>query len=637
LALQCKSRPSSSRSHGNKDYKPNRNTANAVQTEEEEVYAFSVGDNKQDKIPVIVGGCEISMIIDSGASANVLDRQTWEWLNRNKVKCESARSNRKLYTYGSEKPLRVIGTITCRVMAGDNSTEGEFCVIDGRGESLLGRATAVRLGVLKVGVDISAVDERLQPIGETIQEKYPEVFRGVGMLKGRAVQLHIDPNVKPVAQPIRRTPFSLRSKVEEKIKELIDMDIIEPVAGPTPWVNPVVVVPKPNGDIRLCIDMRRANEAILRERHPIRSVDEITQDMNGSKVFSKLDLKWGYHQLELTPDSREITTFVTHCGLFRYKRLLFGVSSASEQYQHEIQTTLAGIDGQENISDDIIVHGEDQAEHDKRLEKVVKRLGECGLTLNAAKCQFSMDKLTFVGMVLSEKGVSCTTEKVRAVTEAREPQTASEVRSFLGLVNYCGRFIPDLATVSEPLRHLTKQGTQFEFGMEQKQAFEELKRRLSNAETLGYFDKDAPTQVVADTSPVGLGAILTQHQKDGPRVISYASRSLSDTERRYSQTDKEALALVWTCEKFHPYVYGVPFELITDHKPLEVIYGIKSKPCARIERWVLRMQPYNFKVKYKPGAQNIADSLSRLVVESGAKGNYATKAEEYEICENMRM
>ncbi|KAK3722797.1 hypothetical protein QZH41_007484 [Actinostola sp. cb2023] len=403
------------------------------------------------------------------------------------------------------------------------------------------------------------------------------------MLKGRAVQLHIDPNVKPVAQPIRRTPFSLRSKVEEKIKELIDMDIIEPVAGPTPWVNPVVVVPKPNGDIRLCIDMRRANEAILRERHPIPTVDEITQDMNGSKVFSKLDLKWGYHQLELTPDSREITTFVTHCGLFRYKRLLFGVSLASEQYQHEIQTTLAGIDGQENISDDIIVHGEDQAEHDKRLEKVVKRLGECGLTLNAAKCQFSMDKLTFVGMVLSEKGVSCTTEKVRAVTEAREPQTASEVRSFLGLVNYCGRFIPDLATVSEPLRHLTKQGTQFEFGMEQKQAFEELKRRLSNAETLGYFDKDAPTQVDADASPVGLGAILTQHQKDGPRVISYASRSLSDTERRYSQTEKEALALVWACEKFHPYVYGVPFELITDHKPLEVIYGIKSKPCARIE------------------------------------------------------
>jgi len=181
--------------------------------------------------------------------------------------------------------------------------------------------------------------------------------------------------------------------VEEKIKELVDLDIIEPVQGLTPWVNPVVVVPKPARDIRLCIDMRRANEAIRRARHPIPTVDEITHSMNGSKIFSKLDPKWGYHQLELSPESREITTVVTHCGLFQYKRLLFGVNSASEQYQYEIQTALAGIEGQANISDDIIVHGKDQEEHDSRLEKVIQRLGERGLTLNAEKSQFSMDKL----------------------------------------------------------------------------------------------------------------------------------------------------------------------------------------------------------------------------------------------------
>ena len=320
---------------------------------------------------------------------------------------------------------------------------------------------------------------------------------------------------------------------------------------------------------------------------------------------------------------------MTHCGLFRYKRLLFGVNSASEQYQHEIQTALAGIDGQENISDDIIVHGKDQAEHDANLELVIKRLGERGLTLNAAKCQFSMDKLTFVGMVLSANGISCAADKVEAVTSAREPQSASETRSFLGLVNYCGRFIPDLATISEPLTRLTKAGTPFVFGEEQNQAFAELKKRLTNSETLGYFDKDAPTQVIADASPVGLGAVLTQISKDGPRIISYASRSLTSTETRYSQTEKEALALIWACEKFHPYIYGVPFELITDHKPLEVIYGPRSKPCARIERWVLRMQPYKFKVKYQPGPKNIADPLSRLVssMENGSK--CSSQAEEY--------
>ena len=175
----------------------------------------------------------------------------------------------------------------------------------------------------------------------------------------------------------------------------------------------------------------------------------------------------------------------------------------------------------------------DQAEHDARLETVIKRLGERGLTINAAKCQFSMDKLTFVGMVLSANGISCAADKVEAITSAREPQNASETRSFLGLVNYCGRFMPDLATISEPLRRLTKAGTPFVFGKEQREAFVELKKCLSNSETLGYFDKDAPTQIIADASPVGLGAVLTQVNKDGPRIISYASRSLTSTGTRY--------------------------------------------------------------------------------------------------------
>ena len=167
------------------------------------------------------------------------------------------------------------------------------------------------------------------------------------------------------------------------------------------------------------------------------------------------------------------------------------------------------------------------------------------------------------------------------------------------------------------------------FCTEQKEAFEELKRRLSSAETLGYFNKNAPTQVIADASPEGLGAVLTQLHKDGPRIISYASRSLTETERRYSQTENEALALIWTCEKFHPYIYGTPFELVTDHKPLEVIYGSKSRPCARIERWVLRMQPYKFKVIYQPGPKNIADLLSRLVSREESGSKHSSQAEIY--------
>ena len=196
-----------------------------------------------------------------------------------------------------------------------NTTNAEFCVINGKRDPLLGRDTATGLAVLKIGIDIVAVNTSSQSIGEVLQDKYPELFSGVGNLKDRAVQLHIDPNVKPVAQPIRKTPFPLRSKVEERLQEPISLDIIEPATVPTPWVNPIVVIPKSEGDIRLCIGKHRANEAIL--RHPIPTVDEILQSLNGSKVFSKLDMRWGYHQLELPPESREITTFVTVQTVFR--------------------------------------------------------------------------------------------------------------------------------------------------------------------------------------------------------------------------------------------------------------------------------------------------------------------------------
>ena len=538
----------------------------------------------------------------------------WSKLKRETIECVSKKSNKpeKLYPYGSKKPLEVLGTFSALTKVGEAVVKAEFVVIDGEGEALLGRETAVQLGVLQLGVPVYSLKSK-----EEILHDYKGIFEGVGKLTGFQVKLHVDPEVPAVAQPVRRTPFSLPEKVKEKIEELVAMDIIEPVEGPTPWVSPVVVVPKQNDEIRLCVDMRRGNEAIIRERYQIPTLEEVLYDLNQSTAFSKLDLKWGYHQLELHPDSRSITTFTTHCGLYRYKRLMFGTNSAPEVYQHVIQQTLQGCEGVANISDDNIVHGRSTEEHNKRLQQVLKRLKEKNLTLNAEKCKLHMTQLVFVGLVLTDKGNGPTEDKVRAIVDAREPQNASEVRSFLGLANRNARFIPDFATVAEPLRRLTKKGVRFEFGDEQRKALTELKKRLSSAEILGYFDKDAKTLIITDASPVGLGAVLIQEQHGVKRIISYASKSLSDVEKRYSQTEKEALAIVWACERFHVYLYGIEFELYTDHKPLETIYSSRSRPCARIERWTLRLQPDKFKVKYLPGGQNIADPLSRLSQTGG--------------------
>lgn len=218
-----------------------------------------------------------------------------------------------------------------------------------------------------------------------------------------------------------------------------------------------------------------------------------------------------------------------------------------------------------------------------------------------------------MGHILSKLGIGLANDKVKAVVEARRPTAAGEVRGFLCLVNFCAKFLPNLASVSEPLRRLTRKQESFKCGDDQEQAFGKLKNLLVKACKLGYFYPKLKTQVIADASPVGLGAVLVQGDGKHLGVTSYASRSLSDVERRYSQTEKEALGLVWACERFHMYLYGLQFELVTDHKPLQFIFSTRSKPSARTERWFLRLQPFSYTVKHVSGPNNIAVCLSRLV------------------------
>jgi len=601
---------------------------------DEDAFAFAC-QSKLPKVSVIVGGVSTKFIADTGSEKNIVSQETWELFKRSKVKVVSnsrvTEAMPKIYAYACSSPLPVVGVFEAEISLHESnqSTVAEFVVISGMAESLLGYKTCQELGIIKLTCNTFSHDDEFKV-------KYPSLFDGVGLLKDHEVKLSIDPNVQPVIQAhaSRRIPYGLRKKVEAEIDKLLSLDIIESVKDPARWISPVVIVPKPSGEIRLCVDMRRANEAVIRVRHPMPTFDELLLEMNGSTVFSKLDLKMGYHQLLLKPESREITTFATHHGVWRYKRLMFGISSAPETYQNVIQQTLSCLPGVVNMSDDIVVHAATKAEHDVRLNKVFQRLQESGLTLNKEKCIFSANEIEFLGHKLSSAGIEPGKAKVRAVVDAIEPKNAAEVYSFLGLVSYVSKFIPQVAYVSEPLRKLTRNGVKFEFGPEQKKAFRELKEKLADYKTLGYFDpKSEKTQVIADASPYGLGAVLVQVQNGTPRVIMYASRTLTGAERRYSQTEREGLALVWACERFSHYLLGMEFDIVTDHKPLVNIYSPRSKPNWRMERWVLRLQPFRYNVVYKTGKSNIADSLSRLMSDQvQAKFGKQDLEEFHSIC-----
>lgn len=294
---------------------------------------------------------------------------------------------------------------------------------------------------------------------------------------------------------------------------------------------------------------------------------------------------------------------------------MFGISCAPEMFQRVMEQILSECENVVNFIDDIMIFGADEQEHDRALEKVLSVLKNRNVLLNHDKCIYKVTEIEFLGHLLTPDGIRPANNKIDALQKFREPRTPEEARSFLGLVTYVGRFLPNLATKTAPLRQLICNESRFIWEAKHQRCFEELKEMIANVNTLSYFDNKLRTRVIADASPVALGAVLVQFKNesdDEPRIISYASKSLTNTEKRYCQTEKEALALVWSVEKFAVYLIGRNFELETDHKPLEIIFAPNSTPCARIERWVLRLQSFKFTVKYRKG--NVADSLSRLVV-----------------------
>ena len=413
----------------------------------------------------------------------------------------------------------------------------------------------------------------------------------------------------PIKQRPRRLPYAYRDEADQQIQEMLANGIITPSVSP--WSSPIVLVRKKNGDLRFCVDYRKLNQITVNDSHPLPLISDLLDSVKDAKYFSLLDLRSGYWQIPVAQEDRAKTAFVTQNGLYEFTRMPFGLKTAPATFQRAMEVILAGLTFEICLCylDDVIVFGKTLTEHNDRLKTVLTRFRDNNLRVKLAKCVFASPQVTYLGHCISQQGVSPDPTKLTAVAEISLPSNIKEVRTFLGLTGYYRRFIPNYATVAQPLTKLTSKEycNNFVWTDECTAAFDKLKQLLCSAPILCYPDFDREFILQTDASDVGLGAVLSQIDKSGnEHVVAYASKTLSPREKNYSTTEKEAFAIQFGTQHFRVYLLGRKFTISTDHSALSWLQG-------RIARWLMDLQEFDFEVKHRAGrVHNNADALSRL-------------------------
>ncbi|XP_038139940.1 uncharacterized protein K02A2.6-like [Cyprinodon tularosa] len=514
------------------------------------------------------------------------------------------------------KDGKIVGVADVEVIYGQQVKTLPLVVVKGTGPSLLGRAW---LETLKLKWDeIKHVRTETQGLQQVLS-KHEDVFKEeLGMLKGMKATIRVSAEACPKFYRPRSVPYAMRAKVEEELERLQRESIITPVKY-AEWAAPIVPVLKPDGSVRICGDYKlTVNSASSLEQYPIPRVEDLFNSLAGGKQFSKLDLSHAYQQIVMDEESKKYLTINTHRGLFTYNRLAFGVSSAPAIFQRTMESLLQGLPRVAVYLDDILLTGEDEAEHLSTLDEVLRRLKEAGLRLHRRKCAFLRNEVEYLGHIINAEGLHPVQSKIKAIEEAPQPTTVTELKAYLGLLNYYNKFLPNLATHLAPLHQLLKKGAQWAWNKEQEDAFRLSKQMLKSAKVLSHYSADRELVLACDASPYGVGAILSHIMEDGSeKPLGFMSRTLTPAEKRYSQLDKEGLAIMFGIKRFHKYIYGRMFTISTDHKPLISLFHEKKpvpQMCSpRVQRWATLLRAYEYKIIYKPGKEHAnADALSRL-------------------------
>ena len=591
----------------------------------------------------------VEMKIDSGAEANVMPLKRYKELYPDRVGEDGLplpryirSSSKKLEAYGGiEVPQ--LGTVNLPCQYNGKKFMCRFFVCDIEGSMLVGLPTCEALGIVKITVvnevaesenearegssdqvatgnsskegyidpNVPIEDRPVINGKEDLKKMYPECFEIEGKhFLDFEYSIKVDQSVLPKANPPRRIPLEVKEKLLAKLKEMEERGVIVKVTEATEWVNSLVVETKPNGDIRVCLDPTDLNKAVRREYHPIPVIDDIVPELKGSTLFSKLDLKDGYWHIKLTEDSSFLTTFSTPFGKFRFTRLPFGLRVSQDIFQYKVDETYGPCEGAIGISDDITLHGEGEVQHDRRLHAAMEQTRKSNLCLNYEKLLIKQKSVKFFGNIYSAEGVTADPQKVAAIADMRPPESKSEVKSFLGMVNYLQRFIPRLSEHTKLLRDLERRGVHFVWGEDHQEAFEKVKSLVTESMLLAYYDRKKPVTLQCDYSENGIGVALVQ---DG-KPVQFTRKALVDGEENFAPIEGEMLGVVYGIKKFHHYLYGRRFLVECDHKPLHHIHKKNLSLAPPRLRGMLRaVADYDYTLQHRPGREMVLpDALSRL-------------------------
>ena len=580
------------------------------------------------------GQHRLKLKVDSGAWGNTLPTSTVKKMYSIEWESMISKTTDTLHAYnGTKIPTRGYIDLVCRYGKQPWSTE-KFYVVDVDRPAVMGLPTIRKLKIMTFNVieEITPTTRPIQSIENLVRE-FPDCFDRIGNFK-EAAKIHMKPDAKPYVDAPRKCSIHIKPKLKQELQKMEDQGVIKRVTKHTDWCSSITSVVKKDGSLRVCLDPKRLNQAVKRCPHKIPTLEELNPEFANAKYFSKLDAKAGYWSVHLEEESQELTTFRTPFGRYCFRRLPFGLSISQDVFQQHMDNILEKAPGCVGIADDVAVYGATQDEHDRNLRNLMQVAREAGLVFNKSKCVIGTAQIEFFGSLYTSDGIKPDPAKVQDICKMPTPQDKEDLRKFLGMISYLGAFIPKLAEHAHSLRELLKQDVPYLWQEDHQENFQKMKQLVSSSTCLKYYDPTKPTVVEVDASQKGLGACLLQDNQP----VMFASKTLTDAQKNYSNIERETLAMVFGIRRLHTYLFGKEFTLMTDHKPLEMIW---SKPLAsappRLQRLLVKLLGYDFEVKYKPGSTMIlADVLSRLPnPDNNAEEPLDVGVDEIEIAESL--